>query len=461
MYSVEGAFVFLRDNIMKINLPCGVQTIISKLAQKGYNSYAVGGCIRDSIMNKTPSDWDICTSSMPEETLSALGKNNIIKNGLKHGTVTVRFDGISYEITTFRVDGEYTDNRHPNNVKFVRNLKDDLARRDFTINAMAYNDSDGLCDYYGGLDDIKNKIIRCVGDPDKRFYEDGLRIMRALRFAAVLGFDIEKDTAESIHRCCGLLKNISAERIMSEFSKLIVGQNAEKILLEYSDVFCVFIPEIRQMIGFKQKNPHHIYDVWTHTVKAVVNTPPEKIIRLSALFHDIGKPKTFFVDKKGIGHFYGHPKVSADLTHKILRRLKCDNKTLEQVTTLVKMHDVMIIPEPKYVRRVLAKIGTEMFRKLLYIKRADSLAQNPSTLPEKTEYLRKLESVYNDEINKTEDFSLKSLAINGNDLIEIGITDGKQIGDCLKKLFSMIIDGTLKNEKTVLLETAKKICKIK
>ncbi|MDD6489698.1 MAG: hypothetical protein PUG48_07785, partial [Clostridia bacterium] len=268
---------------MKINLPNGVQKIISTLAEKGYNSYAVGGCIRDSIMNKKPSDWDICTSSMPEETLSTLGKHNIIKNGLKHGTVTVRFDGVSYEITTFRVDGEYSDNRHPNNVKFVRNLKDDLARRDFTINAMAYNDSDGLCDYYGGLDDIKNKIIRCVGDPDKRFFEDGLRIMRALRFASVLGFDIEKETAESIHRCCNLLKNISAERIMSEFSKLIVGQNAEKILLEYSDVFCVFIPEIRQMIGFKQKNPHHIYDVWTHTVKAVVNTPPEKIIRLSAL----------------------------------------------------------------------------------------------------------------------------------------------------------------------------------
>ena len=446
---------------MKINLPSGVQNIINMLAEKGYNAYAVGGCIRDSIMNKTPSDWDICTSSTPEETLKALGKNNIIKNGLKHGTVTVRFDGVSYEITTFRVDGQYTDNRHPSNVKFVRNLKDDLARRDFTINAIAYNDSDGLCDYYGGLDDINNKIIRCVGDPDKRFFEDGLRIMRALRFASVLGFEIEKQTADSIHTCRNLLKNISAERIMSEFSKLIVGKNAEKILLEYSDVFCVFMPEIQSMIGFQQKNPHHIYDVWTHTVKATVNTPPEKIIRFSALFHDIGKPKTFSVDEDGIGHFYGHTSVSAELTHKILKRLKCDNKTLEQVTTLVKMHDVMIIPEPKYVRRVLSKIGAEMFQKLLYIKRADSLAQNPSTLPEKTEYLQKLTEVYNQEINKSEDFTLKSLAVNGNDLIQIGITDGKQIGNCLKKLFSMVIDGTLENDKTVLLKTAKNIYKIK
>lgn len=446
---------------MKINIPTDVQKIIDTLYKNGYNAYIVGGCVRDSIMRKNPSDWDICTSSLPKETLKCLEKSNVSENGLKHGTVTVCYDKIPYEITTFRVDGDYFDNRHPEKVTFVRNLRDDLARRDFTVNAMAYNNREGLCDFFGGVSDIENKLIRCVGEPDKRFNEDGLRIMRALRFASVLGFDIDKKTSDSIHRNCSLLKNISAERIMSELIKLLSGQNVEKVLLDYSDVMCVIIPEIKPMIGLNQHNPHHIYDVWEHTVKAVANTPADKILRLSALFHDIGKPKTFFTGKDGIGHFYGHPEVSEKITQNILRRLKFDNKTSEQVRMLVKTHDIQIIPEAKYLRRVLAKTGAEMFRRLLYIKRADALAQNPIYISEKLEYIDNLEKIFNEQLKELSDFTLKSLAVNGNDLIKLGITDGKQIGKCLKKLFAMVIDGNVKNDKNILLDTAKKMYKIK
>lgn len=435
---------------MKILMPEKVKYIIDVLQKNGYNAYAVGGCIRDTIMNKKPSDWDICTSATPQETLGCLGKNNIVENGLKHGTVTVLFDGISYEITTFRIDGEYNDNRHPKNVTFVRNLEEDLARRDFTVNAIAYNDTEGLCDFFGGKGDIQNKIIRCVGSPDKRFNEDALRMMRALRFSSVLGFEIESLTAESIHKNKNLLKNISSERIMSELSKMIVGENAEKILTEYADIFCVFIPEIKRMIGFKQKNRHHIYDVWTHTVKAVINTPPDKILRFAALFHDIGKPQCFTVDKKGTGHFYGHPEVSEKMTFNILKRLKFDNKTIEQVTELVKRHDVQIIPEPKYVRRAVVKTGDKLFEKLILLKRADALAQNPKFTPEKLKYLDELEKIYNE--NKMEGFSTKSLAVNGYDLMNIGIKEGREIGIYQQRLFKLVIDEEIKNEKNILLE---------
>lgn len=437
-------------------MPDKVKYIIDILKENGYDAYAVGGCIRDTIMKKKPSDWDICTSSTPQETLECLNKSNVVKNGLKHGTVTVVFDDITYEITTFRIDGEYADNRRPESVTFVRELKEDLARRDFTINAIAYNDAEGLCDFFGGINDINKKIIRCVGNPDKRFNEDALRIMRALRFASVLGFDIEKSTSDSIHRNKELLKNISVERIMSEFSKMLVGDNAEKILMEYSDVFCVFIPEIKPMIGFNQKNKHHIYDVWKHTVKAVVNTPPNRILRFAALFHDIGKPKAFTIDKQGVGHFYGHPEISEEMTYNILKRLKSDNKTLEQVTTLVKKHDVGIIAKPKYVRRTVVKIGNELFEKLLLLKRADALAQNPVYTSEKLKYIDELERIYKENMTDIPNFTIKSLAVNGYDLMNMGITNGKEIGICQKRLFKLVVDGEIQNEKNVLLELVQK-----
>lgn len=435
---------------MYITMPEKVKYIIDILSENGYNAYAVGGCIRDTIMNNQPSDWDICTSSTPEETLECLKRKNVSQNGLKHGTVTVVFDKIAYEITTFRVDGKYNDNRHPENVTFVRNLKDDLARRDFTINALAYNDKEGIQDFFDGQKDIENKVIRCVGNPDTRFNEDALRILRALRFASVLGFDIDQKTSDSIHRNKNLLTNISSERIMSEFTKMIMGKNTEKILLEYSDVICVFIPEIKKIIGLKQKNPHHIYDVWKHTVKVVSNIPNEKVLRLAAFFHDIGKAECFTVDKNNIGHFYGHPKISEEKTFKILKRLRYDNKTIKQVTTLIQWHDIKITAEPKYVRRAVVKTGNELFEKLLLLKKADALGQNPKFLNEKLKYISKLEEIYNK--SKLTNFTVTSLAVNGNDLINLGINQGKEIGYYLKRLFKLVVDEELKNEKEILLQ---------
>ena len=287
-----------------IKMPENAKGIIDKLRTCGYDAYAVGGCIRDSIMGKIPYDWDICTSALPEEVLEVLGERNIIENGLKHGTVTVHIDGENYEITTFRTDGQYLDNRHPENVTFVRELKEDLSRRDFTMNSLAYNYSEGLIDIFGGRDDINNSIIRCVGDPDKRFGEDALRILRALRFSSQLGFSIEEKTSASIHKNAELLKNISAERIMSEFTKILMGKNVEDVLMNYKDVIAVFIPEIKPMFGFEQHNPHHVYDVWQHTVKSVACVKNERILRLTAFFHL--KPLQLTVGEKGI--FTGIPK---------------------------------------------------------------------------------------------------------------------------------------------------------
>ena len=301
---------------MRIEIPEGAQRIIETLHRSGHRAYVVGGCVRDSLLLRVPVDWDICTSSLPEETLECLNAENIIKNGLKHGTVTVRVDGENYEITTFRTDGEYLDNRHPESVTFVRNLKEDLARRDFTMNALAYSNSRGLQDCFDGLKDIENGMIRCVGSPGRRFGEDALRILRALRFASVLGFEIEKKTAKSIHKNAYLLKNISVERIMSEFVRILCGKNVGRVLLEYADVVGEILPEVRKMTGFEQHNPHHVYDVWTHTVKVIAAVKPTKTLRLAALFHDMGKPSAFKMDEKGVGHFKGHPEISEKIAER-------------------------------------------------------------------------------------------------------------------------------------------------
>ena len=444
---------------MKIQLPFTVKMIIEKLESKGYDAYAVGGCVRDTVMGKCPSDWDICTSALPCETLDVLKKDNIIKNGIKHGTVTVRFDGQNYEITTFRTDGSYLDNRRPSNVTFVSSLREDLSRRDFTINAMAYNDRDGLTDYFSGAADIEKKLVRCVGEPDKRFNEDALRILRALRFSSVLGFDIDKKTSEAIHKNAELLKNISFERIMSEFVKILMGKNVESVLLGYSDVISVFIPEIIPMIGFEQKNPHHVYDVWTHTVKTVAAVKNEKTLRLAALLHDFGKPQKFTVDENGVGHFKGHPKVSAEMAKNILTRLKADNKTKNDTVKLIELHDVRISPEPKYVRRLAAKIGEELYPSLIELKRADSLAQNPDMRSQKLEYADKLQRIFNEEVSRGAVFSMKSLALNGNDIINFGITDGVEIGRCLKYLYMLVINGEAENTKQALTEKLRDIKK--
>lgn len=442
-----------------IKMPENAKGIIDKLRTCGYDAYAVGGCIRDSIMGKIPYDWDICTSALPEEVLEVLGERNIIENGLKHGTVTVHIDGENYEITTFRTDGQYLDNRHPENVTFVRELKEDLSRRDFTMNSLAYNYSEGLIDIFGGRDDINNSIIRCVGDPDKRFGEDALRILRALRFSSQLGFSIEEKTSASIHKNAELLKNISAERIMSEFTKILMGKNVEDVLMNYKDVIAVFIPEIKPMFGFEQHNPHHVYDVWQHTVKSVACVKNERILRLTAFFHDIGKPKTFTVDSGGKGHFHGHPEVSDRMADDILKRLKTDNNTIATVRLLIKLHDLRPKADEKNVRRLMYETGKENYPLLMDIKRADALAQNPEMHGYKLEYITQLENIYKQELEKKSAFNLKTLAVNGRDIINTGVRDGRTIGMILEYLLDRVIDGDIENDKQLLLDKAAEIRK--
>ena len=442
---------------MKIAVPENVNKMIDQLEAAGYCAYAVGGCIRDSLLGITPHDWDICTAAVPEKVLEVLGKYNVIESGLKHGTVTVNYGGELYEITTFRTDGEYLDNRRPESVTFVSSLKEDLERRDFTVNAMAYNEADGLCDYFGGKEDIKNKLIRCVGNPDKRFNEDALRILRALRFAARFGFEMEEKTAVSIRENAHLLCNISAERIASELLQIIDGAYAEAILLSYSDVLGVVIPEILPMVGFNQRNPHHIYDVWEHTVKVIVNSPHGKMMRLAALLHDIAKPECFFTDEKGTGHFHGHPELGAKMAETIMRRLKLDNKTIESVKVLIKYHDQRPQTKAKNVRRLVSKIGCVAFENLMELKRADAKGQNPDKLAEKLAYIDRLGEIYTEVTSNGDEFNLKSLKINGNDLIENGIKEGKQIGKILNQLLSEVIDGTLENNREKLLTKAHNI----
>ncbi len=442
-----------------IKMPENAKGIIDKLRTCGYDAYAVGGCIRDSIMGKIPYDWDICTSALPEEVLEVLGERNIIENGLKHGTVTVHIDGENYEITTFRTDGQYLDNRHPENVTFVRELKEDLSRRDFTMNSLAYNYSEGLIDIFGGRDDINNSIIRCVGNPDKRFGEDALRILRALRFSSQLGFSIEEKTSASIHKNAELLKNISAERIMSEFTKILMGKNVEDVLMNYKDVIAVFIPEIKPMFGFEQHNPHHVYDVWQHTVKSVACVKNERILRLTAFFHDIGKPKTFTVDSGGKGHFHGHPEVSDRMADDILKRLKTDNNTIATVRLLIKLHDLRPKADEKNVRRLMYETGKENYPLLMDIKRADALAQNPEMHGYKLEYIAQLENIYKQELEKKSAFNLKTLAVNGRDIINTGVRDGRTIGMILEYLLDRVIDGDIENDKQLLLDKAAEIRK--
>ena len=440
---------------MIIRLPQEVAEIIEQLEKSGYEAYAVGGCVRDSLMGKIPHDWDITTSALPQQVLSSLGKENIIDSGLKHGTVTVKYNSKLYEITTFRTDGNYTDHRRPESVTFVSSLYDDLSRRDFTMNSIAYNRSAGFEDPFSGADDIRSGLIRCVGDPDRRFDEDALRILRALRFASRFGFEIEEKTAESVHKNAGLLTSISAERICSELLQIIDGSHAGRVLMEYSDVIAVVIPEIRSMIGLSQCNPHHIYDVWEHTVKVVENSPHGRVSRLAALLHDIGKPECFTLDNTGTGHFHGHPKISSIMSRDILHRLKLDNKTISTVLQLIEYHDTRPPAEPKSVRRLLSKFGTEHFRELLDLKRADIMGQNPAMISEKLAYVNELERVFKEQTAGGNEYNLRTLSVNGSDLMTIGIKDGREIGKMLRYLLSAVIDGRAENDRDELLKLAK------
>lgn len=436
-----------------ITIPKEVQIILEQLNQAGHTAYAVGGCVRDSLLGITPLDWDVCTSALPVETKNVFRKNHVIETGIKHGTITVRLNHQSYEVTTFRKDGVYTDYRHPKKVEFVSDINDDLSRRDFTVNAMAYHPKVGLVDIFQGQIDLNNRMIRCVGDGKKRFQEDALRIMRGLRFAAVYGFSMEEKTKEAMFHCKDLLSKIAVERIQVEFNKLLVGDAAESILLEYRDIFAQIIPEFIPMFDMDQKTPHHSLDVWEHTVKSLGCADKILIVRLAVLFHDIGKPQTFFVDKEGSGHFYSHATVGESLCEKILRRLKYDNKTINSVTELVRCHDVQIESTPKAVKKQLNKLGAEQFERLLLVKEADVKTTNHAQ--DKLNKIEKLRSIYQAVLEENSCFSLKDLAITGADLIACGIPKGKRIGETLQELLELVIENQLENTKECLLDFLK------
>lgn len=435
------------------NMPYQALKALKMLNNAGFEAYIVGGAVRNSIMNLELSDIDITTSALPLQTKQVFSDYHIIETGPKHGTVTVHIDHMPLEITTYRNEKGYSDNRHPDSVTFTTNLKEDCARRDFTVNAMCYNPSVGLVDFYGGRQDIENRLIRCVGQPYHRFEEDGLRIMRRLRFASVLGFEIENETRQAIFSCKNLLCNISAERIYTELCKLLCGKNAKHILMEYTDVLAVIMPEITLLKGFDQKNYHHIYDVLEHTAVAVENCPPIPQLRLAALLHDFGKPHTFTIDEKGIGHFYGHGEVSFQIAKNILKRLKVSNDDYNLITKLVKYHDMPIDATEKSVRRALNKHGAEFVKMLLLLKRADNAGQNTNDF-DRTEEYNSLEKVIDSVLEKQQCFSLKMLAINGNNLKDMGIPPSPLTGKVLNCLLELVIDGQIVNDKDILLHKA-------
>lgn len=439
----------LREN-MKIELPQSVEMIIGKLNKSGYEAYAVGGCVRDAILGREPEDWDITTSAKPEVVKAIFAKT--IDTGLQHGTVTIIDQHVGYEVTTYRIDGEYEDNRHPKEVTYTTSLSEDLKRRDFTINAMAYHPTTGMVDLFGGLEDLKRGIIRCVGCATERFSEDALRILRAVRFAAQLGFKIEEATMEAIRKLAGNLSSISAERIQTELTKLLVSPHPEEMRQLYElGIAQVILPEWVVMMETQQKNPHHCYTVGEHTIRVMQNVPAEKVLRYAALFHDVSKPECRTVDEKGVEHYHGHPERGAQVAKQIMRRLKMDNATIDAVYALVLHHDQRPQLTRAAVRRMINRTGLSCYPQLFVLKKADLLGQSEYKQQQKTEALEKYMELYEEILARKECLTLKDLAVNGKDLMELGVTQGRQIGEILHKLLELVLEDPEKNTREYLI----------
>lgn len=421
------------------------------LCDAGFEAYAVGGCVRDSLMGKAPDDWDMTTNASPDEMKAVFAGMRVIETGIRHGTLTVLTDGIPVEITAYRTEGTYSDNRHPDYVHFTKELHEDLSRRDFTVNAMAYDPVSGeITDMFGGKADIESRTIRCVGDPDRRFGEDALRILRALRFSSVLGFSIEEETAQSIIRNRELIKNLSVERIYAELKKMILGRNIYNVMMKFACVFAVFIPEIEKEIGFDQQNYHHIYSLWEHTAYAVHNASDDIFVRLCMLFHDCGKPFCQSFDEDGTAHYYSHSKISAELTRQAFSRLKSDKKTAETVVTLVENHDAPIPDSEKLIKRRLRRFGEENFFRLIEVHKADTSALNPAYTCGRAQQLEDIRMKTEEILREQQCFSLKDLAINGKDVQSLGFS-GREIGEKLELLLNAVTDGRVRNEHESLL----------
>lgn len=441
---------------MTINLPEKVNRIIHTLQSHGYEAYAVGGCVRDSILNRVPDDWDITTSATPLETKALFPKT--FDTGIEHGTITVLIDKDAFEVTTYRVDGKYEDSRHPSEVTFTRSLKEDLLRRDFTMNAMAYNEEEGLVDIFGGMQDLENKRIRCVGNASARFGEDALRILRAVRFAAQLGFDIDKETQVAIQELSPTLANISAERIQVELIKMLTSSNPGMLKKAYElGITKVILPEFDAMMQTEQENPHHQYSVGEHTLKSMEAIQPDKVLRMTMLFHDIAKPLMKTMDQNGVAHFKMHDTKGSEMAKQILKRLKFDNDTINKVVKLVLYHDYRMPAEEKNVRKAMNKIGEELFPHYLEVRKADTLAQSAYMQEEKLQNIEDVKRCYEEILKRGECVSLKTLAITGSDLIANGMQPGKEIGNVLDKLLELVIEHPEYNTKETLLKLKDKL----
>lgn len=434
---------------MKITLPRKVLMIINNLQFHGYEAFAVGGCVRDSILARRPEDWDITTSAKPEEVKRLFRRT--VDTGIEHGTVTVLLGKDSFEVTTYRVDGAYEDGRHPKEVRFTGRLEEDLQRRDFTINAMAYNDEVRLVDVFGGMQDLNHHLIRCVGDPGERFSEDALRILRAVRFSAQLDFPIEPHTAEAIKELAPTLERISAERIQTELVKLLMSPHPERIRDACElGITKVILPEWDAMTGVEQNTPHHKYDVAEHTIQAMRNVKRDKILRLTMLFHDMGKPAVKTTDENGRDHFKGHALVSEEIARTVLRRLKFDNDTVKKVTRLVCYHDYRVEPNAKNVRRAMNRIGVDLFPYYLAVRMADAKAQSPYRRREKIENIVAMRELYQDILLKEECVTLRQLAVSGRELMQLGMQPGREIGSMLSELLEYVIDDPSRNDREIL-----------
>ncbi|MBQ1409720.1 MAG: HD domain-containing protein [Oscillospiraceae bacterium] len=458
-----------------IAAPALAREAISRLQAAGFPAYLVGGCVRDTLLGRTPGDWDITTAARPEQVEAVFAGARVIETGRKHGTVTVLLEGLPLEITTFRTESGYSDHRHPDAVAFTPSLREDLARRDFTINAMAWSPEAGLTDPFGGQEDLEKKLIRCVGDPMQRFQEDALRILRALRFSAQLDFMIDPATAAAALTLRHSLALVSRERIAVELTKLLCGPAARRILVEFWEILAVPLPELAPMAGLDQRSKYHCYDVLEHSAAAVEAAPPEPLLRWAALLHDVGKPGCFTLDEAGQGHFYGHPKRGAPMAREIMTRLRFDKGTVQRVATLVELHDYPIDPpvegqnaeckpqnadairraEERAVRKLIGRLGEEDFFRLLALKRADSLAHHPDCRG-RVAVCARIAALAREILAQPPCFTVKDLAIDGNDLISLGYARGPEIGKTLNALLEGVLSGALPNERESLLAEAEK-----
>ena len=441
---------------MRIELPDHVRIIIEKLQNYGYEAFAVGGCVRDTLLGRKPQDWDITTSARPEQVKELFRRT--IDTGIQHGTVTVMMEHTGYEVTTYRIDGEYEDARHPKEVTFTSNLIEDLKRRDFTINAMAYNDAQGLVDAFDGIGDLEAGVIRCVGNPMDRFGEDALRMLRAVRFAAQLGFSIDEETKEAIKVLAPTIEKVSAERIQVELVKLLTSAHPQEMRTVYElGLSKIFLPEFDVMMETPQRNKHHCYSVGEHTIQTMQHVRADKVLRLSMLLHDVAKPKTRSMDEEGQEHYYHHPKEGAEMAKEILKRLKFDNDTINACCKFIMYHDDRPPMTERNVRRAVSRIGVEAFPDLFEVKRADILGQSAYHREEKLAYIDQFQSVYEEICEKAQCVQKKDLAINGKDLIAMGMKPGKELGNVLEALFQQVLDEPELNQKDKLAELARQI----